>query len=72
MVQFDKNFWIFTLEEYEQLPDGIELTSITGNKVIKGKDYIDLDVRFGCIAYGVKNPREHEHGELFTTFILKQ
>ena len=33
--------------------DGIELTCIDGEKKIKGKDKIDTDVRFGCIAWGL-------------------
>lgn len=37
---------------YDLIPDGTELTSISNTKSIKGKDEIDLDVRFGCIAYG--------------------
>lgn len=34
------------------IPDGTELTSIIDKKVIKGKDYIDNDVRCGLLAYG--------------------
>jgi hypothetical protein len=33
------------------LPDGLEVTSINGHKKIVGKDVLDKDVRFGCIAY---------------------
>lgn len=40
--------WAFDL-----LEDGTELVCINGSKAIKGKDDIDLDVRFGCIAYGL-------------------
>jgi hypothetical protein len=39
--------WLYTL-----IPDGTELTSISGDKAVKGTDSIDLDVRFGCIAWG--------------------
>lgn len=38
---------------YEALPDGTELISIMGDKAVKGKDYIDNDVRFGCLGYGM-------------------
>jgi len=34
------------------IADGERLTSISGNIKTKGVDDIDLDVRFGCIAFG--------------------
>lgn len=37
------------------IPIGTELTSIMGDKIIfEGMDKIDLDHRFGCLAYGIK------------------
>lgn len=72
MAPWDKELYLFTPEEYEQLPDGIELTSIGGDSKVKGKDYIDQDVRFGHIAYGVKDPWNHELKDLFLIFKLKQ
>lgn len=48
----DHKLWLITLEEFERLPDGFELTCIFGKKYIKGKDEIDMDVRFGHLAYG--------------------
>lgn len=73
MVKWDDELYIFTLEEYEQLPNGIELYSITGESKIKGKDFIfiDGDIRFGHMAYGVKNPWSHELKDLFLIFKLK-
>ena len=62
---------LFTIEEFKQLPDGTELTSINNKKVIKGKDYIDLDIRFGHIAYGVTDPWNHPLKDLFLLFKLK-
>lgn len=70
MIKFNKDLWLFTKEEYNQLPDGIELISISGERVIKGKDYIDMDTRFNHIAFGVKDPVNHPEGELFTKFKL--
>lgn len=72
MKKWDKNLWLFTLTEFEELPDGIELISINGHKVVKGRDHICLDVRFNHIAYGVKNPIEHELKELFILFKLRE
>jgi len=39
---------------YHFIPDGTELTSINGEVKIKGKDYIDLDVRGGFISFGIQ------------------
>ena len=73
MAPWDGELYLFTPEEYEQLPDGIELHSIMKDKsVIKGKDYIDMDTRFGYIAYGVKDPWNHPLKDLFLIFKIKQ
>lgn len=74
MHPWDDELWLFTPEEYEQLPDGIELYSVmSGDKAkIKGKDYIDMDTRWGHIAYGVKDPWNHPLKDLFLIFKIKQ
>lgn len=74
MHPWDEKLWLFTPEEYEQLPNGIELYSImSGDKsVVKGVDTIDMDTRFGHIAYGVHDPWNHELKDLFLVFKLKQ
>jgi hypothetical protein len=43
---------LITEAQLKQLPDGTQLTSITGEKAIKGFDNIDLDTRGGFIAFG--------------------
>ena len=48
------NLWLIPLYLLPILPDGLELTRIDGSKVIVGKDYIDNDIRYGCIAYGIE------------------
>lgn len=50
----ERDLYLIPLWAFDLIPDGTELESIGGDKVIKGKDEIDLDVRFGCIAYGLK------------------
>jgi hypothetical protein len=45
--------WLVPLYLYPCIPDGTELTSIFGEKAVKGTDEIDNDVRFGCLAYGI-------------------
>lgn len=72
MVKWDDELWIFTIDEYNQIPDGTPLQSIMGSEFVKGKDYIDMDTRGGHIAYGVRNPANHCLAELFTRFKLMQ
>jgi len=67
----EDGLYLFTREEYNQLPDGTELTSINGKLKTKGIDYIDMDVRFGYIAYGVQDPWNHPLKDLFLIFTLK-
>lgn len=72
MMHFKDGLWLFTKKEFFQLPDGIELKSVTGRNVIKGKDYIDLDTRGRHIAYGVIDPWNHKEKNLFLMFGLCQ
>ena len=74
MHPWDEKLCLFTPEEFEQLPDGTELYSImAGDKpVVKGTDKIDMDTRFGHIAYGVHDPWNHPLKDLFLIFKLKQ
>lgn len=52
----DNSLWLITPAEYEKLPDGIELEAINKKTKVKGKDVIDQDVRFGHLAWGIRNP----------------
>jgi len=52
--RWDENQWLVPLWVFNYIQDGEELISITDESGIKGKDDIDLDVRFGCIAWGWK------------------
>lgn len=47
------DLWLLTPEEFEMVPEGYELTSIFYEKIVKGTDYIDMDTRFGYLAFGV-------------------
>lgn len=53
MKQWTDYLWLLTLEEYEQLSDGVRLQCVDNEIVTKGKDYIDQDTRFGCLAFGL-------------------
>lgn len=72
MQRWDDTLWLFTEAEFKRLPDGIVLTSISGDTVTKGVDYINQDTRFGLIAFGIKNPTTHPEAELFSIFMLER
>lgn len=64
--------YLLTPSEFEQLPDGVVLTCIDDSTVVKGKDHIDDDTRFGYLAFGIIDPMSHPEAELFTKFMLSQ
>ncbi len=51
---WDETLRVLPLWMFNYVADGETLTSIDGSTSIKGKDDIDLDVRFGCIAFGFR------------------
>lgn len=54
MRSWDGNgLYLIPLKDWPNWPNGVELTSILGEKVIKGKDYIDEDTRGGLLAFGI-------------------
>lgn len=48
------NLWLFPLYLVPIIPEGLEVTSISGNKYKYEKDKADNDIRFGCVAYGIE------------------
>jgi len=50
----DDPLHLLTLDEYGRVPDGALLVSINGKAKVKGRDDIDMDTRFGCIAWGFR------------------
>ena len=66
----ETNLYLFTQEEFELLPDGIELENIGGTSKIKGKDNIDQDTRWGYLVWGVVDPWNHPLKDWFVTFLL--
>ena len=43
---------------YPSLPIGITLTSIGGEEIVFNGSNIDTDIRFGCIAWGIKPKKD--------------
>jgi hypothetical protein len=54
LLEHDEDIILFPGEWYSLIPDGFKCTSLYGEECtfIKGKS--DDDIRFGCIAYGVR------------------
>ena len=48
------NLWLFPLYLVPIIPEGLEVTFITGEKAKYEKDKMDNDIRFGCVAYGIE------------------
>jgi hypothetical protein len=67
----DSDLWLFTASEFWQLPDGILLESIDGKKVVKGINKIGHNRPIGLVAWGVRDPYNHELAPLFTKFMLE-
>ena len=66
----DSNLYLITPKQFEHVPDGYELTSISGNKLVKGRDYIDDNIRYGYLAYGFEDPYNTLDKELLTVLCL--
>lgn len=69
--EFSKSLHLLTPDEFSKLPDGFELESILGSKVIKGKDEIDDDTRAGYLAYGIRDIYNHPARDDVLLFLLK-
>jgi hypothetical protein len=67
----DSDLWLFTMAEFQQLPDGIVLESINGKKAVKGLDRIGHERLWSYISWGVRDPYNHELAPLFTKFMLE-
>lgn len=53
MVRWDDKLWLLTPSEYSELDDGTILQCIDDTRAVKGVDHIDMDLRAGCMAYGL-------------------
>ena len=48
-----KTLWLVPLALYNVIPDGTELTGISGKKVIFKRGVTNKDQRYGALAYGI-------------------
>ena len=49
-----QNLWLFPLYLVPIIPEGLEITFISGEKGIYKPGEMDNDIRFGCVAYGIE------------------
>ncbi len=49
----ESNLWLIPLYLKPLLPSGLKVTAIDGEVLEVGKDYLDNDIRFGVLAYGI-------------------
>lgn len=68
----DDTLWLITPEELTKIPNGAILDCIDGKQYTVGVDEIDLDTRRGHLAYGIRNPFNHELKHIFLLFALSQ
>lgn len=54
---WEEGLTVIPLWAWNYIADGETLLCIDGKPYVKGKDAIDLDVRFGCIAFGFETPK---------------
>lgn len=71
MIRWNEDLWLFTPEEFEQIPDGTRVEGILGVIRTKGVHDIPRDLVYGHLSSGIRNPFKHELKDLFLTFILK-
>ena len=66
---------LITPEQFQQLPDGTVLTSIFGEKLIKGKDEIEQVTKGGFIAFGFPEdakPKDIQFGHYSTVEVEEE
>lgn len=49
----ESDLWLIPLYLKPLLPTGLKVTTIDGEVLEVGKDYLDDDIRFGVLAYGI-------------------
>lgn len=68
----EDSLWLLTPAELTKIPTGTELECIDGKLKKVGIDYIDDDLRGGHLAYGVRNPFNHELKDIFLLMVLER
>lgn len=48
------NLWLIPLYLFPIIPIGLKVTCINGEEIVNDGHNLDDDIRFGCVAYGIK------------------
>jgi hypothetical protein len=56
VLEIDEDIILFPSEWYSIIPDGFIVTGLHGEQYPFEKDKTDDDMRFGCLAYGIRRP----------------
>lgn len=61
----ERKLWLFPVEWYEHIPEGMEITTINGEQRPFDRDEDIKEGRFGALPYGIsKGNYESEHRQL--------
>lgn len=56
LLEQDENVYLFPKEWYNIIPNGFIVTGLYGEEYPFEKGITDDDIRFGCLAYGIRKP----------------
>ncbi len=54
LLEENEDIILFPVEWYDCIPEGFNMTDISGKEVIFQKGITSEDCRFGCLAYGIR------------------
>lgn len=54
------NLWLIPLYLFPIIPIGLKVTCINGEEIVNDGHNLDDDIRFGCVAYGIKIKNENK------------
>ncbi len=54
------NLWLIPLYLFPIIPIGLKVTCINGEEIVNDGHNLDNDIRFGCVAYGIKIKNENK------------
>lgn len=62
MRRWPDNLWLFPGEWFDDIPEGYVIETVNGNKRRFNPERESRDIRFGCLAFGIRRETEDESG----------
>lgn len=59
LLDIDEDVLLFPGEWFDLIPEGFKTTGLYGEETVWEKAKADDDIRFGCLAYGIRRTNEH-------------